>query len=91
MNATHMNREQLLTDFSMPGGNSELVPPDTIPNSEVKRFSADGSTWFPRARVGHCQALITKGPDALSVSGLFQIPLEYMTVFDHFRKLFSFL
>ena len=27
----------------LPGGNSELEPPDTIPNSEVKRLSADDS------------------------------------------------
>ena len=38
--------------------NSELVPPDTMPNSEVKQFSADGSVGFPHVRVGHRQALI---------------------------------
>ena len=27
----------------LPGGNSELEPPDPIPNSEVKRLSADDS------------------------------------------------
>ena len=31
----------------MPGGHSELVPPDPIPNSEVKRFSADDSVGVP--------------------------------------------
>ena len=40
---------------SFPGGHSELVPPDPISNSEVKRFSADGSVGFPHVRVGHCQ------------------------------------
>ena len=30
--------------FRRPGGNSEAPPPDTIPNSEVKRFSADGTS-----------------------------------------------
>ena len=33
-----------------------MEPPDPIPNSEVKRFSADGSVGFPHVRVGHCQA-----------------------------------
>ena len=37
--------------------NSELEPPDPIPNSAVKRFSADGSVGFPHVRVGHRQAL----------------------------------
>ena len=32
-----------------------MVPPDSIPNSEVKRISADGSVGFPHVRVGHCQ------------------------------------
>ena len=36
---------------------SELDPPDPIPNSEVKRLSADGSVGFPHVRVGHRQAL----------------------------------
>ena len=38
----------------MPGGHSELVPPDPIPNSEVKPLSADGSVGSPHVRVGHC-------------------------------------
>ncbi len=33
---------------------SALDPPDSIPNSEVKRSSADGSVGFPYVRVGHC-------------------------------------
>ena len=33
-----------------------MEPPDPIPNSEVKRFSADGSVGFPHVRVGHRQA-----------------------------------
>ena len=32
---------------SLPGGNSVLEPPDPIPNSEVKRLSADDSVGFP--------------------------------------------
>ncbi len=36
---------------------SELEPPDPIPNSVVKRLSADGSVGSPHVRVGHRQAL----------------------------------
>ena len=36
----------------------ELEPPDPIPNSDVKRFLADGSLGFPHVRVGHRQAFI---------------------------------
>jgi hypothetical protein len=35
---------------------SKLEPPDPIPNSEVKRLSADGSVGSPHVRVGHRQA-----------------------------------
>ncbi len=45
---------------NMPGGNSAVVPPDPMPNSEVKRRSADGSVGSPHARVGNCQALIKR-------------------------------
>ncbi len=38
-----------------PGSHSDTVPPDSIPNSEVKRISADGSVGLPHVRVGHCQ------------------------------------
>ena len=38
-----------------PGSHSDTVPPDPIPNSEVKRISADGSVGLPHVRVGHCQ------------------------------------
>jgi hypothetical protein len=37
-----------------------LEPPDPIPNSEVKRLSADGSVGSPHVRVGHRQASNTK-------------------------------
>jgi hypothetical protein len=40
----------------LPGGRSAVVPPDPMPNSEVKRRSADGSVGSPHARVGNCQA-----------------------------------
>ena len=45
---------------SLPGGNSEWEPPDSIPNSEVKLLSADDSVGIPYAKVGHRQALIPK-------------------------------
>ena len=49
-----------------PGGNSDLEPPDPIPNSEVKRISADGSVGPPHVRVGHCQDLKSKIPSSVS-------------------------
>ncbi len=48
---------------NLPGGSSAVVPPDPMPNSEVKRRSADGSVGSPHARVGNCQAANkAKGP-----------------------------
>jgi hypothetical protein len=41
---------------NLPGGHRERVPPDPIPNSEVKTFIADGSMGLPHVRVGHRQA-----------------------------------
>ena len=40
----------------MPGGNSDVVPPESIPNSEVKHVSVDGSVGSPHVRVEHRQA-----------------------------------
>jgi hypothetical protein len=40
----------------MLGDNSEMDPPESIPNSEVKRLSADDSVGLPHVKVGHCQA-----------------------------------
>ena len=34
-----------------------MDPPDSIPNSEVKRCNADGSVGFPHVRVGHRQVI----------------------------------
>ena len=45
----------LLKQFLL-GDHSEMEPPDPLPNSEVKRLSANGSVGFPHARVGHRQA-----------------------------------
>ena len=43
---------------SLPGGHCKWVPPDPIPNSEVKLLSADDSVGSRHVKVGHCQALI---------------------------------
>ena len=39
-----------------------MEPPESIPNSEVKRSNADGSVGFPHVRVGHHQGLIREKP-----------------------------
>ena len=66
------------------GDHSELEPPDPIPNSEVKRFSADGSVGSPHVRVGHRQALIRKKPQVLCTWGFFRsIRTKAMTVLSH--------
>ena len=49
-NAKALNKPNML------GDNSIVVPPDPIPNSEVKRNRADGSVGSPHVRVGHRQA-----------------------------------
>ena len=56
------------------GNNSVLDPPDPIPNSEVKRNSADDSVGSPHVKVGHCQAFIPK-PRGLA-AGLFYCSLD---------------
>jgi hypothetical protein len=40
----------------LPGNHRAVVPPDPIPNSEVKHSIADGSVGSPHVRVGHFQA-----------------------------------
>ena len=47
---------EAVSEQNLPGGRSAVVPPDPMPNSEVKRRSADGSVGSPHARVGNCQA-----------------------------------
>ena len=48
---------------------SKLEPPDPIPNSEVKRLSADGSVGPPHVRVGHRQASKSKPPIGITNRG----------------------
>ena len=52
--------EQAGFHTGLPDDNRELEPPESIPNSEVKRFIADGSVRFPHVRVGHRQVSIRK-------------------------------
>ena len=42
--------------------NSAVVPPDPMPNSEVKRSCADDSVGSPHVKVGHRQAPNTNNP-----------------------------
>ena len=56
----------------LPDDHSEWEPPESMPNSEVKPLSADGSVGLPHVRVGHRQALkYKKGPLAQYARGLF--------------------
>ena len=50
---------------SLPDDNSNLVPPDPISNSEVKRVNANGSAGSPCVRVGNRQAFFFKAPSLL--------------------------
>ena len=73
----HSQHRRITTQFvrpetgrtaSLPGGHSERVPPEPIPNSEVKTLSADDSAGSPRVKVGHCQAYVPM-PQALKCLG----------------------
>ena len=48
--------DKIIKDF--PDVHSAVVPPDPIPNSEVKRSNADGSVGLPHVRVGQHQGII---------------------------------
>ena len=54
----------------LPDDNRELEPPDPMPNSEVKRFIANGSVGLPHVRVGHRQASNTN-PEANALGVFF--------------------
>ena len=47
-----------------------MVPPDPMPNSEVKRRNADGSVGISHVRVGHRQVRIEREA-RVSLLGLF--------------------
>ena len=55
----------------LPDDISECEPPDSIPNSEVKPLSADGSVGLPHVRVGHCQAFYLETLDSNIIEGFF--------------------
>ena len=55
-NAADAIKNCVLSTKNLPGDNSAAVPPDPMPNSEVKRRSADGSVGSPHVRVGNRQA-----------------------------------
>ncbi len=44
----------------MSGGDSEAATPVPMPNTEVKRFSAESSWGSPPVRIGRCQAYISE-------------------------------
>ncbi len=52
------NEKQLSELKNLLGDHSVLDPPDSMPNSEVKRNSVDGSVGSPHVRVEHRQAFI---------------------------------
>ena len=56
--------------------NSEREPPDSIPNSEVKPLSADGSVGSPHVRVGHRQASYRENP-VFCEGGVFLLPSDF--------------
>ena len=51
-----------------------MDPPDPMPNSVVKRNSADGSVGSPHVRVGHRQASTLEGP--LVTTGFYFAPTD---------------
>ena len=62
-----------------------MVPPDPIPNSEVKRVSGDGSVGFPHVRVAHRQAPNSK--EARSFERAFLINIGTATAGDEWKIL----
>ena len=63
-------RETRRRQASLPGDHRALEPPDSIPNSVVKRCIADGSVGSPHVRVGHRQASKRKTPVATAAGVL---------------------
>ncbi len=49
-------RDKRGTQQDLLGDHSVMDPPEPMPNSVVKRNSADGSVGLPHVRVGHRQA-----------------------------------
>ena len=57
----------------MLGDNSAVVPPDPMPNSEVKRSCADDSVRSPHVKVGHRQAPNYDKPHPSLKGGVFSL------------------
>ena len=53
----------------MSGGDSQVVTPVPMPNTEVKHLNAESSWGLPPVRIGRCQA--NKGPICILQVGLF--------------------
>ena len=58
----HIDRQRSASDVRVwdSGGHSAVEPPGSIPNPEVKRFSADGSVAIGHVRVGRRQFKINR-------------------------------
>ena len=72
------------TGNSLSDEHSELEPPDPIPNSEVKRLSADGSVGSPHVRVGHRQAFMTSA--SMLRIGAFFLRTDKWSVFASIKR-----
>ncbi len=76
---------------NLPGGLSAVVPPDPMPNSEVKRRSADGSVGSPHARVGNCQSITASAVEVviLKMLHMFEIPFLLVGTFKYISSAFN--
>ncbi len=72
-----VNNPNLLGDHSI------MDPPDHMPNSVVKRNSADGSVGSPHVRVGHRQALIST---CLNETSQHNVLCEYIEFYVDFQS-----
>jgi hypothetical protein len=75
-----------INDTSLLGDHSEREPPDPIPNSEVKPLSADDSVAVCHAKVGNCQALISK-PRPYSLGFFLLANLAIMNAESYYCKI----
>ena len=76
----------VLTHNSFPGDHRALVPPDPIPNSEVKRCIADGSVGFPHVRVGHRQVFNLNALILLNQGVFFIFEMDRIPGFNIFKN-----
>ena len=58
-----------------------MAPPDSIPNSAVKRSCADDSVGFPHVKVGHRQTPNTKKAPVVSSAGAFLVLNIYNMIY----------